>query len=675
MAPELVREAEIINQYLCQIKNNLPLWIRLNKGDLNEILDEIEDHIWEKAVENTDNQKPTEMDLQIAISQIGNPKEIANQYTPRSSPRVFISKELYPFYIRYIKILFLSCLFSLFFPFAYSFMVFGLNIELLSFLLRFYLLVLYITAGIVITTISFYLSTHGYLPYEARISKFYSKYSNLTYIQENSIKNPINSRNLVIWAFLWLVGAISFYILSVITINPPETPNPVGYFNCIFCSVLFLIKLIRIIFRKQMEILHRILIFMEFLLIFLFSLLYAIMDYRHQSGIENYDIITFLLIISQILIFPIMFIAINYKIYQIFSLKNRYEQYQTFLSLRKRLIKKQSYVKPFKKDKPKNLEVQFEKRKENLEGLREDHHFEKDLNLFMQATRKKLPIWLKKSEKDAILNEMNNEIRELMMDYQDDRQLTPERYSLIFNEVGDVNNIVSELKQKGTPKIFISDELWSSYKGSFRATLTYISIFVLFWLTLLISFNSFFISGLPMFISSMLLTFNTTFLTISGIFVILSLTDYIPYTKKNQAETLPRVKKKDKRFFWRVAISIIFAFSGSIFILSTFLLVELSTDFRVKLVVFLIGIILLILAGNELTLLSLRRHSTKLNFTLLTISLILVLILNFVIMYNAHAQLGFIRNVIIETFLFVLFFPVNMEIFYTIFRIFQVNIQ
>ena len=526
-----------------------------------------------------------------------------------------------------------------------------------------------------ITIISFYLSTHGYLPYEARIGKFYNKYSNLTYVQKNSIKNPINSRNLVIWAFVWLVGAISFYLLSVMTVNPPEDPNPVGYFNCIFCSILFMIKLIRIIYRKQLEILHRILIIMEFLLIFLFSLFYVTLDYRYQSGIENYDNIVFLLITSQFFIFPIILIAINYKIYQIFSLKNRFEQYQTFLSLRKRLIKKQSYAKPFKKDKLKSLEVQFEKRKENIEGLEEDHHFEKDLNLFMGATRKKLPIWLKKSEKDAILNEINNEIRELIMDYQDDRQLTPERYSLIFNEVGDINNIVSELKQKGTPKIFISDELWPSYKRSFRASLTYITIFALFWLILLNSFYSFDINGLPMFISSMLLFYNIVFLTISGIFIILSLTDYIPYDKKNQTETLPKVKIKDKIFLWRAVISFAFIFSGSIFILSTFLIVELSTDFRVKLVVFLIGIILLILAGNELTLSSLSRRFAKLNFILLTINLILVLILNFIIMYNFHAQLGFLRNIVIETVLFSLFFPVNIEIFYTIFRIFQVKNQ
>jgi len=145
-----MKEAEIINQYLCDIKNNLPLWIRLKKRELNEILDEIEDHIWEKAVENSENQEPSEIDLQIAISQIGNPKDIANQYTPRSTPRVFISKELYPFYLRYLKILCLSCIFLLFFPFfpfAYSFIVFEVfevNIEFLSFLLKFYLLLLYI---------------------------------------------------------------------------------------------------------------------------------------------------------------------------------------------------------------------------------------------------------------------------------------------------------------------------------------------------------------------------------------------------------------------------------------------------------------------------------------------------------------------------------------------------
>ena len=265
MAPELVKEAELINHYLCEIKNNLPLWVRLNKREVNEILDEIEDHIWEKAVENTENQSPNEIDLQIAISQIGDPKIIANKYTARSTPRVFISKELYPYYLRYLKIAFLSCIFSLLFPFTYSFMIFGIELELLSLHLRIYILIFYLSLGLVISLVFFYLSTHGYLPYEARMTRFYNKFTNLSYIQKNSIKNPVNAKFLVIWALIWLVGAISFYLLSAITAPPIGNPNPMGYFYCIFCSILFVIKLIRLKFRDQLEILHRILTSIEFL--------------------------------------------------------------------------------------------------------------------------------------------------------------------------------------------------------------------------------------------------------------------------------------------------------------------------------------------------------------------------------------------------------------------------
>ena len=48
----VIEEAEIINKYLCQIKKSLPLGIRLKKSELSDIMDEIEEHIWEKAIES-----------------------------------------------------------------------------------------------------------------------------------------------------------------------------------------------------------------------------------------------------------------------------------------------------------------------------------------------------------------------------------------------------------------------------------------------------------------------------------------------------------------------------------------------------------------------------------------------------------------------------------------------
>ncbi len=675
MGSELVREAELINQYLDEIKNNLPLWIRLNRTEVNEILDEIEDHIWEKAVENTENQTPNEMDLQIAISQIGDPGEIAKKYTAKSTPHVYISKQLHPFYLRYLKIVFFSCIFSLLFPFTYSFMVFGLDLELMSFYLRFYILIIYFSLGIVISVVFFYLSTNGYLPYEARITRFYNKYANVSYIRENSIKNPINLRFLRIWACVWLTGAISFYILSAITLNPIEHLNPTGYFYSIFCSILFVIKLIRIKFSEQLEILHRILMVIEFLLLFSFSVLYAFIDYRHQSGIENFEIIVSLLNILQVLGFPIILITINYKIYQIFTLKNRYEQYQTFVSLRKRIIKKQSYITQFNDTSSGSLKNDPENQTVSLKDFRQGTQVEEQLTLYINTTRKKLPIWLKKSEKNLILNEIDSEIRELLMDYEDDNQLTPERITKIFEEVGDANTILSDLKQKGTPKIYISDEIWSNYKGAFNAIVAYFSIIALFFILLSISFNSFYIGDLPMFISLMWLCFIIVFLLVSGIFVILSMSDYIPYNRRHRDDVQGKMMTKSKNFSWNTIILIIFAFFGLIFIMLGFFQIELHADLRARIVVFFIGFILLFLTGIEIILLFLHRRFAKVRISLLIVSLILLLTLNFIMFYNFHAQLGFLHYVIFGFLFFFLFFLLNIGIIYTIFRIFQVNIQ
>ncbi|GAH48365.1 unnamed protein product, partial [marine sediment metagenome] len=98
-----IKEAEIISNYLCLIKKSLPLSIRLRKNELKDILDEIEEHIWEKVIESAGDKEPTEIDIQIAISQIGEPKEIATKFASESTPYIFISEELYPSYRKHRK--------------------------------------------------------------------------------------------------------------------------------------------------------------------------------------------------------------------------------------------------------------------------------------------------------------------------------------------------------------------------------------------------------------------------------------------------------------------------------------------------------------------------------------------------------------------------------------------
>ncbi|NHJ22358.1 MAG: hypothetical protein EAX91_15540 [Candidatus Lokiarchaeota archaeon] len=675
MASKLVKEAEMINQYLCEIKNNLPLWIRLNKTELNEILNEIEDHIWEIAIENTENKKPNETDLQIAISQIGDPKELANKYTAKSTPRVFISNELWPFFLRYLKIILFSCIFSMLFPFAWSFVVFGINLESLSFYMRLYLLIIYISLGLVISIVFFYLSTYGYIPYESRITRFYKKYSNMVYIQDHPIKNPVNSKFLGIWAFIWLFGAIFFYLSSAVTTPSGELPNPTGYFYAILCLILFAIKVIRIKFSEQFEVLHLILIVIEFLLIFLLMVLYTSLDYRHQHGFQDFEVVIFLLVFFQVLGFPIVLITINYKIYQIFTFKNKYGRYQIFLSLNKRIIKKQSYVKHLKNDKSEDFKNDLRNQEDSIRELNQNNEVEEKLASYINSNRKKLPFWLRKTERDVILNEVESEVRELILDYEDDKQLTPEKITQIFEQVGDINTIISELKQKGTPKIFISDELWAWYKGAFKATIAYIIIIGLFLVSLTISFNSFYIGGLPLFISLMWFSLTIFLIILSGIFVILSMTDYIPYTMRYREKEWSKIMAKNKQSLWKVMVLIFFALCGLIFILLSLLLAELSTDFRVPAVVLLIGLMLLALTGNESILLFLHRHFIKFRILLLLLNLVLLLALNFIIFYNAHAQLGFLKYSIIEFLFFFFFYPINIEIVYVLFRIFQANIQ
>ncbi len=109
----LLDEAELINQFLCKVKESLPLGIRLRKSELKDILDELEEHIWEKAIEIADERTPNEIDIQIALSHMGSPEDIAKKFVSKSTPYVYISEELYPIFKKYRKIVVYSFIFSI----------------------------------------------------------------------------------------------------------------------------------------------------------------------------------------------------------------------------------------------------------------------------------------------------------------------------------------------------------------------------------------------------------------------------------------------------------------------------------------------------------------------------------------------------------------------------------
>ncbi|MFW9771851.1 MAG: permease prefix domain 1-containing protein [Candidatus Thorarchaeota archaeon] len=95
----------LVNEYIKEVKKALPDWLK-DKKEHKEILAELETHIWEKANELSDSGQANEESIRMAIAHMGTPKSIAREYKRRGTPKVYITKELWPLYLNVLVIVF-----------------------------------------------------------------------------------------------------------------------------------------------------------------------------------------------------------------------------------------------------------------------------------------------------------------------------------------------------------------------------------------------------------------------------------------------------------------------------------------------------------------------------------------------------------------------------------------
>ncbi|MFX1586553.1 MAG: hypothetical protein ACFFC1_00235 [Promethearchaeota archaeon] len=96
---------DLVREYIKEVKKVLPEWLK-NKKENKEILADLEEHIWEKAKELSDTGQATENSVQMAIAHMGTPKSIAKEYKRRGTPKVYITKEMWPLYLKVLTIVF-----------------------------------------------------------------------------------------------------------------------------------------------------------------------------------------------------------------------------------------------------------------------------------------------------------------------------------------------------------------------------------------------------------------------------------------------------------------------------------------------------------------------------------------------------------------------------------------
>jgi hypothetical protein len=95
----------LVREYIKEVKKALPDWLK-NKKEHKEILADLEEHIWEKAKELSDTGQASSDSVQMAIAHMGTPKSIAKEYKRRGTPKIYITKEMWPLYLRILTIVF-----------------------------------------------------------------------------------------------------------------------------------------------------------------------------------------------------------------------------------------------------------------------------------------------------------------------------------------------------------------------------------------------------------------------------------------------------------------------------------------------------------------------------------------------------------------------------------------
>ena len=89
---------KIVKDYIKQVKKKMPEWFKEKKSELQDVLDEIENHVWDKSYELAESEHPSAQDVEAAIQYIGTPAKIAKDYKKRGTPAFFITEELLPLY-------------------------------------------------------------------------------------------------------------------------------------------------------------------------------------------------------------------------------------------------------------------------------------------------------------------------------------------------------------------------------------------------------------------------------------------------------------------------------------------------------------------------------------------------------------------------------------------------
>jgi len=155
-------ENKIVKNYIAQVKQKLPEWLKWKDDELKNVLEDLEAQLYGEARAISQGEALTDADFQEAIRRMGPPESIAKLYKLRGTPKFYLTQELFDFYLR-----------SLLFFFGIVIFI-NIIVGVFQFFFRVWWQVLggivsgiwigCLIAAIVITIVFVYFSMEGFLP-------------------------------------------------------------------------------------------------------------------------------------------------------------------------------------------------------------------------------------------------------------------------------------------------------------------------------------------------------------------------------------------------------------------------------------------------------------------------------------------------------------------------------
>lgn len=161
---------------------------------------------------------------------------------------------------------------------------------------------------------------------------------------------------------------------------------------------------------------------------------------------------------------------------------------------------------------------------------------------FLKNVKKKLPEWLKEKKKEIkdILVELEEHIWEKSEELSGMAQPTEDSVRLAIAHMGTPESIAREYKRRGTPKYYITEELWPLYTKVLKIILVVIIAIAIFSTVLNVMTGNL-AEALSFF--GYFMGFFSAFTIVSIIFVVLSMEGYFPEDFKSERE----LKKEARR--------------------------------------------------------------------------------------------------------------------------------